>query len=247
MNIFEEDFEQRFNAKVKTKEDLFGWFENEVKFLMSESVIEKLKREQIYIDNPSYGISFEEKSMYRFYDEIFEEKKVYHVKNTSFWFFNNEKEDKTLMMFWKADVERKRPKEKGVALLGYSVLTGFFDFKYESYFEDGTVSMLKMVRSKNIKTILKSDYFAHTPEEGIYYLLERDQKGKSWIVKKRLAETDFEDKTWLYFFKKSRVEDRMIYEYDDNGEHGYEMPDDFSEQDIIAEIPWNFDEEDYED
>ena len=246
MNIFEEDIEQRFNTKVKKEEDLFDWFDNEVKFLMSESVIEKLKREQIYIDDPIFKTIFEGESMYRFYNEVTEEKKVYHVKNTSFWFFNNE-EDNPLMMFWKADIERKRPKEKGVALLNYSVLTGFFDFKYESFFEDGTVSILKMIRSKNIKTILKSDYFAHTPEEGIYYLLEHDRKGKSWIVKKRLAETDFEDKTWLYFFKKNRAEDRMIYEYDDNGEHGYEMPENFTDQDIIAEIPWNFDEEDYED
>ena len=39
MNIFEEDIEQRFNTKVKKEEDLFDWFDNEVKFLMSESVI----------------------------------------------------------------------------------------------------------------------------------------------------------------------------------------------------------------
>lgn len=160
----------------------------------------------------------------------------FNVTETGFEIYSSD-EDTLLFFLEKCLVERKETGEKGVALIEYSVLSDAVSFRYESYFEDGTLAR-KIYSLSGTDGLFPEYYEDCFFDEGIYYNYKKSFEDGTVSITKRNFATDLDDAYVVYCFDRGE----MILNEEDWDAY-YPLPEGFNEKSIPDIDIWNFNEE----
>ena len=160
----------------------------------------------------------------------------FNVTETGIEIYSSD-EDTLLFFLEKCLVERKETGEKGVALIEYSVLSDAVSFRYESYFEDGTLAR-KIYSLSGIDGLFPEYYEDCFFESGVYYIYQKRIDENTVSIAENHRATGFESAYITYDFGVG------TFNYDKDGlNYEDELPEGFGPDNVPDKDFWNFENE----